>query len=169
MKKHNIYAVRRNAEDFQTCIWHHRPDCRGGESRCLGGSSHYTPLSRAVACTANKPRMLKIGDFWQMTPLPAFLGQPSLGLMNMLSSLPTLQWNACNVLYLQRVHAELGIICLGFEHSFSNLEQVFYTLVFIDFGMTLAQILVDTSSIFNFHTASVIFTIGFKKKVQQCL
>lgn len=63
MKKHNIYAVRQNAENFQTCIWHHCLDCRGGKLRRPRDSSHYTPQSGGVACNASKHGILKTGDF----------------------------------------------------------------------------------------------------------
>lgn len=53
------------------------------------------------------------------------------------------------------------IILAGSEHLFSKLEQMLYALILIDFGMMVAQVWVDTTSIFNF----LIFITGFEKKV----
>lgn len=57
------------------------------------------------------------------------------------------------------------IILAGSEHFFSKLEKMLYALILIDFGMMVAQVWVDTTSIFNFLVVSLIFITGFKKKV----
>lgn len=57
------------------------------------------------------------------------------------------------------------IVLVGFEYLFSKLEQMLSALVFIDFEMMVAQVWLDTTSIFNFFMVSVIFITGFKKKV----
>lgn len=57
------------------------------------------------------------------------------------------------------------IILAGSEHVFSTMEQMLYALILTDFGMMVAQMWVDTTSIFNFLMVSVIFITGFKKKV----
>lgn len=56
-------------------------------------------------------------------------------------------------------------VLVGFEYLFSKLEQMLSALVFIDFEMMVAQVWLDTTSIFNFFMVSVIFITGFKKKV----
>lgn len=57
------------------------------------------------------------------------------------------------------------IVLVGFEYLFSKLEQMLSALVFIDFEMMVAQVWLDTTSIFNFFMVSVIFITGFKKKI----
>lgn len=57
------------------------------------------------------------------------------------------------------------IALVSFEYVFSKLEQMLSALVFIDFGMMVAQVWLDTTSVFNFLMVSVIFITGFKKKV----
>lgn len=42
------------------------------------------------------------------------------------------------------------IILAGSEHFFSQLEQMLYALIVIDFGMMVAQVWVDTTSNLTF-------------------
>lgn len=49
------------------------------------------------------------------------------------------------------------IILALFEHLFSKLEQMLSALILIDFGMTIAQVSIDTASTYNFFMVSVIF------------
>lgn len=57
------------------------------------------------------------------------------------------------------------IILAGSEHVFGTLEQMLHALILKDFGIMVAQVWIDTTSVFNFLMVSVIFITGFKKKV----